>query len=253
MSQGWIKLHRSLLDWEWYSDINVKTLFIHLLLKANHKDKKWKGHTIKAGQLLTGRKALSVETGLSEQQIRSALNKLKSTGEITIKSTNRSSVITLPAWESYQLDNQQTTQQATNKQPTDNQQITTNKNVKNGENDNKTPKSPGGDDDLFGGKDEEKSKPVPYKKIKEEYNKILFDRPQIEIMSETRMKKLRSLWGMDDNFQSLEFWSGLFTYIRDSDFLMGKTANYPGCNFDFILQQSSFIKIYEGFYHQEAK
>ena len=44
---GWIKLHRKFLKWEWYSDINTKSLFLHLLLTANHKDKQWQGITVK--------------------------------------------------------------------------------------------------------------------------------------------------------------------------------------------------------------
>jgi hypothetical protein len=134
MSHGWIKLHRSLLDWEWYTDQNTSRLFIHLLLRANHKDKKWRGISIQKGQLLTGRKALAKETGLSEQQVRTSLDKLKSTNEITIKSTKASSVITVVAWDSHQQDNQQDNQQVTNEQPTSNQQVTTNKNVKNDNN-----------------------------------------------------------------------------------------------------------------------
>lgn len=38
---GWIKLHRKLINWEWYQDTNVKVVFLHLLLIANHEDKKW--------------------------------------------------------------------------------------------------------------------------------------------------------------------------------------------------------------------
>ena len=38
---GWIKLHRNLLDWEWYSDIKVCRVFLHLLLTANFKDGNW--------------------------------------------------------------------------------------------------------------------------------------------------------------------------------------------------------------------
>ena len=91
---------------------------------------------------------------------------------------------------------------------------------------------------------------IPYQKIKDSYNEILFDRPRIEIFSDSRKRKLRSLWDSSEKFQTIEFWVDIFGYIRESDFLMGKTNNYPGCNFDFILQQSSFIKIYEGFYHQ---
>ena len=91
---------------------------------------------------------------------------------------------------------------------------------------------------------------IPYKGIKDAYNEILFDRPKIEIFSDARKRKLKSLWDSNEKFQNIEFWTDIFGYIRESDFLMGKTNNYPGCNFDFILQQSSFIKIYEGFYHQ---
>lgn len=139
---GFIKLQRKILDWEWYNDIPAKTLFIHLLLKANFKDKKWKGYDIKRGQVLTGRKILSDETGLSEQQTKTALRKLQATNEITIKATNRFSIITLVNYSLYQdkktdsnqLNNQPEEQQATNNQPandpTSNQQATTTKNDK---------------------------------------------------------------------------------------------------------------------------
>ena len=75
--QGWICLHRQLLEWEWYGDINTKTLFIHCLLRANHKPKKWQGIDVPVGSFITGRKVLSVETGLSEQQVRTSLTRLK--------------------------------------------------------------------------------------------------------------------------------------------------------------------------------
>ena len=100
--KGWICLHRQLLDWEWYSDINTKTLFIHCLLKANHKPKKWQGMDVPAGGFITGRKVLSVETGLSEQQVRTSLTRLKSTSDITITSTSKYSLVTLTNWASYQ-------------------------------------------------------------------------------------------------------------------------------------------------------
>ena len=134
--QGWIQLHRKLIDWEWYTDGNVLRLFIHLLLKANHKDVKWRGINVCKGQLITGRKVLSAETGMSEQQIRTALNKLESTNEITIKTTNLNSLISINNWLDYQIINQRNNQQITNDQPTNNQQITTNNNDNNDNNDN---------------------------------------------------------------------------------------------------------------------
>jgi hypothetical protein len=86
---GWIKIHRSILDWEWYEDTNTFRLFMHLILKANHKDKNYKGKLIKRGCLVTGRDLLSVETGLSVQQIRTCLERLKLTNEITIKTNSK--------------------------------------------------------------------------------------------------------------------------------------------------------------------
>ena len=71
---------------------------------------------------------MASDLGFSEQQVRTALKKLESTGEITLKSTNRFTIATVENWEMYQGDGyiEQPTdnQQITNKQPTDNQQIT---------------------------------------------------------------------------------------------------------------------------------
>lgn len=136
---GWIKIHRRLLQWEWYSDTNTVRLFLHLLLNANYEDKRWRGFEIKRGQLVTGRLKLSEETNLSQQQVRTCLERLKSTNEITIKTTNKYTVITINKYEEYQQTgqennqeiNQQDNQQITNKQPTNNQQITTTKEYKN--------------------------------------------------------------------------------------------------------------------------
>ena len=121
--QGWIKLHRQFEQWEWYDDTNVKVLFLHMLIRANHKPSSYKGYTIPAGSLVTGRVSLGAKLGMSEQQIRTALKKLKSTGEITIKKTNKFSIVSISCWDDYQGDNQQ----ITNNQPTSNQQVTTSK------------------------------------------------------------------------------------------------------------------------------
>ncbi|HEY0087807.1 MAG TPA: hypothetical protein VGB37_03130 [Candidatus Lokiarchaeia archaeon] len=139
MNEGWIKLHRKFISWEWYKDLNMKQLFIHFLLLANHEENKWQGQIIKTGQFITGRKSLSNDTGLSEQVIRTCINRLKSTSEITIKSTNQFSLITLIKWEDYQVINRKSTSEITskitNEQPATNQQLTTNKNEKNEKND----------------------------------------------------------------------------------------------------------------------
>lgn len=140
---GWIKLHRSLLEWEWYTDLNTRVLFLHLLITANYEDKKWRGILIKKGSRITGRKQLSDESGLTEQQVRTAIKKLELTKELTIKKDARGSMFTLVNWDKYQDTNQQinheNNQAATKDQPSSNQAATTTKeynNIRNKENNN---------------------------------------------------------------------------------------------------------------------
>jgi len=93
MNNGWIKIHRSLLNWEWYDDNNTKILFLHLLLKANHKDKKFKGKVIKRGQVMTGYSLLAEQTQLTVKKVRVALKHLKRTNEVAIETSSKGSII----------------------------------------------------------------------------------------------------------------------------------------------------------------
>jgi hypothetical protein len=127
---GWVKLHRIIMDWEWYNDPNMVHLFLHLILSANHKPVKWQGETIEIGQLVTGLNALSEKTGISVQSLRTCLNRLKSTGEITSRSTNKFTIITVCKYECYQSENDDTNNQInkpSNKRSTNNQQTINNK------------------------------------------------------------------------------------------------------------------------------
>jgi hypothetical protein len=103
---------------------------MHLLLMANHEPRYWLGHLISEGQTPIGRKELGESLGLGEQQIRTALNKLKSTNDITIKVYNKFSLITIVNWIEYQSTNQQDDKSITSNQPTTNQQLTTLKELK---------------------------------------------------------------------------------------------------------------------------
>ncbi len=117
MNEVWIKLHKKFLDWKWYKNKNTKILFIHCLLKANWKDGFYEGVEIKRGSFITGRKQLSKELALTEQEIRTAIKHLKSTNEITIKTTNTFSIISIVNYDKYQTINQLYNQRVTNEQP----------------------------------------------------------------------------------------------------------------------------------------
>lgn len=137
--EGYVKLFRSIEKWEWYTDTDTKCLFLHCLIKANHHPRKWHGIIIEAGSFVTSYEHLSTETGISVRSLRTSLNKLKSTGELTSHSTNRFTVINVAKWRDYQSQddindtpvvNQKETQETSNRQTTD-KQPTTNKNDKN--------------------------------------------------------------------------------------------------------------------------
>lgn len=133
--EGYIKLFRKFNQWEWRKNPEMVSIFIYLLLSANHEKGKWQGIEIQKGQLITGRNSLSIQTGLSPQSVRTCIKRLKSTNEITIKSTNKFSIITIVNWEDYQVKStSKSTNNLTNNQPAINQQSTTNKNVKNDKN-----------------------------------------------------------------------------------------------------------------------
>lgn len=150
---GYIKLFRKLIKWRWYQDSVVKDLFLHCLIYASFRDFDWMDQKLKAGQFVTSYKRLSEDLGFTVQQIRTALKKLESTGEITSKSTNKFTVVTVVNWENYQSNEDNTNTESnnpiTNEQQTDNKQITNeqqhrknNKNNKNKKNSNSSAGAP---------------------------------------------------------------------------------------------------------------
>lgn len=132
---GYIKLFRRITDWEWYGDANTMRVFIHILLNVNFETKGYKGIEIKPGQCVFGRKAWADELGLTERQVRTAINHLKSTNEVSTKSTNRFTVITVENWELWQIEGgkatNETTNNESNRSQTEVKQTTTPKEYKN--------------------------------------------------------------------------------------------------------------------------
>lgn len=144
IENGWIKLNKKILKWGWYSDVNVKITFLHLLLVANYEEGEYLGQKIKRGQAVIGLKATSKKIGISIQNLRTALEKLEKSGEITRKSTNKFTLVTIENYSKYQdrkavsnnNANKRLTndQQTTNKRLTNDQQHLRNKEYKNNKN-----------------------------------------------------------------------------------------------------------------------
>lgn len=83
LENGFIKLYRSLLKWEWYDDVNTKVVFLHLLLTVSIEDSKWHGITVRRGSRVSSYAILAKETKLSVDKVRTAIRHLEATGEVT--------------------------------------------------------------------------------------------------------------------------------------------------------------------------
>lgn len=186
---GWIKIHRKFTEWEWYGDHNVMLLFLHLMLKANFKDKKWRGNVVERGQLITSHSNLAKETKLSVKQVRIALNKLKTTGEVTIKTTNRFTVITIenyalyqdaPEEEGEQEDTPEDNQEA-NKGQTKGKQRATTKERKESNNDKKVKEVNNNNENRYAPDDSLNNAIVEFVKMRKGMKKPMTDRG-VELM-----------------------------------------------------------------------
>lgn|SRR5512145_57304 len=116
MDNGFILLHRSILEWEWWKNLNVRCLWITLLLMASWDEKRKEGQQLQPGQLITTYPQLASVSGLSYQSVRTALNHLKSTGELTVQRADNSSLITIANWALYQQEGGKKKHKSTDKQ-----------------------------------------------------------------------------------------------------------------------------------------
>ena len=138
IENGYIRLHRTITGWRWYKDGNVLRLWLHLLLNANYAPSDFQDRVIGRGEQVTSLKALSESTGLSIQEVRTALGKLKRTGEILVNSNRHFTIVSILNYDKFQSDSadkQQTVNtQSTNKQQTVNSQSTTSEKEKKAKN-----------------------------------------------------------------------------------------------------------------------
>lgn len=139
---GWVKVHRALSDHLISSDPATLSVWIHLLLLANHKETKrminGRVIAIQPGQLITSRKSLAAKTGVNESKVERVLTTLKNEQQIEQHGTSKFRVISIVKWAEYQSDEQHDEQLVDSKRTADEQQMNTPEEVssdtKNGKN-----------------------------------------------------------------------------------------------------------------------
>ena len=132
--QGWIAIHRKFMDSSIYKDSQAVHLWLHLLLRANHQGKEviqgLNVYTVERGQILTGRKALSTETGINESKIQRLLKVFEKCHMIEQQTNNVNRLISILKYDDYQASEQQ----MNNKRTASEQQVNTNNNDNNDNN-----------------------------------------------------------------------------------------------------------------------
>lgn len=141
MNRGYIKLWRKSSDSGWFKNPNLWTFWCWCLTKASHKEIDiivgYQKVHLMPGDFIFGRRSASIELGMSERTIRTNLDSLRKRKNVTIKTTNKFSIISVINWDIYQSDkstsDQQSDQQVTSKRPASDhkQECKAFKNVKN--------------------------------------------------------------------------------------------------------------------------
>lgn len=133
--QGYVKLHRALLGWEWFDSPKHLAIFIYCLLRANHKDGKWRGQLISAGSFVTSYEIIAKSTNLTSKQVRSVLKDLQGTQELAKQSSRKGSIISITNWQNYQCEGKQLDEKWAGKGQEKGSKRASNKNDKNDNND----------------------------------------------------------------------------------------------------------------------
>lgn len=239
MEQGYIALHRKLLNWEWFTDVNVCHLFIYCLLRANYKPAKWRGFKIGRGEFITSLNHISIDTGLSVQQVRTALDKLKNTDVITKKQQGSNTLISIKNYSQYQESNKQDNNEITTYQQTINKEVTTNNK------DNKNNK----DNNVISINAEKNKKSDPYinpviNEFKNQHVKIIGKRVYL---NNAECQKITELAADVEDFSST-----LPTVFKKLKKLKFDGIDYKP-NASWLLKENHYTEILNGAYDYETR
>lgn len=151
-NDGWVKLHRKIMDSGIWPDADLVKLFVLCLCEASHKERtvsiagQKQPVAIQPGQFITGRESLHCAFYPRKRKRKKCaktvwrwLQVLENMQNLTIKSSKQYSIVTICNWETYQNaateDVQEDVQRLSNACPTVVQRMSTynkDKNVKNG-------------------------------------------------------------------------------------------------------------------------
>lgn len=230
----YVKISRKILDWEWYTDINTKVLFLHILLKANWKPGRFQGTEVPRGSLATSQQNMAAETGLTIKNVRTALKHLENTGEVAVSRHPKFSVITVKNYNQYQSSG---SQMAVEGQSNGSRGATIEEGKKERKEEyNKSPKG-----DYESGTPENSI----YATIRELYNSVCGSYPRLVKMSEARKKAINARIRAGYTREDFRI---LFEKAEASEFLKGANKRNWRATFDWLISDTNMAKVLDGNY-----
>ena len=97
-----IKIDRNIINWGWYKNPKILSVFIWLIVRANTKKKRFEKDDIERGSLATSNAHIAEECGITIDNVRTALSNLESTGEIIRERRPKYQIITIVNYDAYQ-------------------------------------------------------------------------------------------------------------------------------------------------------
>jgi len=233
MNDGWVKLHRSVLDSDWLRQHNAWILWTYILLKASHKRyKTFLRNTeivLEPGMLVFSIRTAAEDTGLTPRKVRTALDLLAKAENLTQQVTHCGTVITIRNWREYQGD-------GIEDNTADNTAITQLRHSAHNIEDNNVKYVL---NNIF----------VEIRKIQDLWNQHCSFAP-IRRITNGRSKKLHTRM---QSWKDLKTVETIFRKIGESDFLSGKTGDWKA-TFDWVVKNDeNAVKVLEGNYDNKGK
>lgn len=101
------------------------------------------------------------------------------------------------------------------------------------------------------GKDRLVNSDIPYQEIVDIFNKKLKRLPAVKMITEKRRSLIKSIWKLNEEYQSLYFYEHFFEKITKYNFLFGENNKNWKASFDWIFNKNNFVKIIEGNYERK--
>jgi hypothetical protein len=236
-------------------DPKLWTFWCWGLMKASHKKHKQIIRDVmvelEPGEFIMGRKAAAKELKMTERGIRTCLSKLLRFENVTTRTTNRFTVVSVVNWHTYQQPEEQSDQQ-------NDQQVASRWPAPDHEQECKKGRSidirqsPGNGNGGAGKAtvSAKAAKPkIPYREIVDCYNDILGgDLPRVKIVHSKRELAIRKIWHNNQKMRTLDKWESFFKFVASNGFLMGREKDWRA-DFDWLVKEENFAKVVEGKYN----